>query len=429
MALTTTFLSTVTLLAVAVAAADTSCSCYSVGNNIFANHATFTFNGATGTKPNAAFTSVLAPQSYTAATSSQAPIAKAFSPSNIYLNEDSTAGTHLRLATSRTGTGQATSELQTKETDILYGSFRVRARVSGASGACASIFTYLDDTNEVDWEFLTKEGNRTFHATNQPGADKGATTPVTVPASMGDWNDWQLDWIPGQTQMLFNGQVVNTKTVNVPTTAMPFLINMWSDGGEWSGEMSEGQAAYLDLLSVEMFYNTSAGGAVCSNICSAPGPSGTATATLAPTTTAATGTPTTMVTSTHAVSSPAASSYSTHTSAAASSAPASAPASSYGTHTNTHTHTYPAQSSPAASASASVYPGILNGGVAGGSIDMCGANNNSASCATGLCCSQRGYCGTSSYYCGTGCQSQFGACGTAAQKEKRAWGFSRMFRA
>jgi hypothetical protein len=40
--------------------------------------------------------------------------------------------------------------------------------------------------------------------------------------------------------------------------------------------------------------------------------------------------------------------------------------------------------------------------------DACGAGKTS--CGNNLCCSQWGYCGTSTDYCGTGCQSAFGKC-------------------
>jgi hypothetical protein len=40
--------------------------------------------------------------------------------------------------------------------------------------------------------------------------------------------------------------------------------------------------------------------------------------------------------------------------------------------------------------------------------DACGAGKTS--CGNNLCCSQWGYCGSTSDYCGTGCQSAFGKC-------------------
>jgi len=38
----------------------------------------------------------------------------------------------------------------------------------------------------------------------------------------------------------------------------------------------------------------------------------------------------------------------------------------------------------------------------------CGAGRGS--CSGSMCCSQWGYCGTTTEYCGPGCQPQYGSC-------------------
>ncbi|KAL8943039.1 MAG: hypothetical protein Q9216_001327 [Gyalolechia sp. 2 TL-2023] len=54
----------------------------------------------------------------------------------------------------------------------------------------------------------------------------------------------------------------------------------------------------------------------------------------------------------------------------------------------------------------------------GGSVNTCGSNGG-LKCASGLCCSHAGYCGTGNDYCGNGCQSAFGKC-SGGSKHKRA---------
>lgn len=44
----------------------------------------------------------------------------------------------------------------------------------------------------------------------------------------------------------------------------------------------------------------------------------------------------------------------------------------------------------------------------------CGANFNNQICPNDECCSYKGYCGKTSAYCGSGCQSEFGKCGLSA---------------
>lgn len=43
---------------------------------------------------------------------------------------------------------------------------------------------------------------------------------------------------------------------------------------------------------------------------------------------------------------------------------------------------------------------------------QCGPNNANNKCTSGLCCSQGGWCGNTTDYCGAGCQSGFGDCTT-----------------
>jgi len=45
--------------------------------------------------------------------------------------------------------------------------------------------------------------------------------------------------------------------------------------------------------------------------------------------------------------------------------------------------------------------------------NRCGPSNGNTVCPDNKCCSQYGYCGTTSAYCGTGCQSGFGKCTTS----------------
>nr|QHN63861.1 endochitinase class I [Drosera binata] len=46
--------------------------------------------------------------------------------------------------------------------------------------------------------------------------------------------------------------------------------------------------------------------------------------------------------------------------------------------------------------------------LSGALAEQCGYQAGGAVCPNGLCCSQYGYCGTTSAYCGSGCQSQCG---------------------
>lgn len=76
---------------------------------------------------------------------------------------------HLTLRTNRLESFQSASDLEATELSYLFASIRVRARVTGSSGACAGIFFYHSDDQESDIEILTRDEHSILRATNQPG--------------------------------------------------------------------------------------------------------------------------------------------------------------------------------------------------------------------------------------------------------------------
>ena len=53
-------------------------------------------------------------------------------------------------------------------------------------------------------------------------------------------------------------EMTNTTTLHVPVTQPPsgFYINMWGANSTWSGGMEVGMDATLDILWIEMLFNT-----------------------------------------------------------------------------------------------------------------------------------------------------------------------------
>ncbi|KAL9006516.1 MAG: hypothetical protein Q9188_000753 [Gyalolechia gomerana] len=223
------------------------------------------------------------PASWNKSASEAAPTFMANSQQNIYLTRDSPdAPVHLTLRTNRLSTFQSASDLETAETALLHASFRIRARVAGSPGACAGMFTYYSDDQESDIEILTRDKHSVMRATNQPGVDPQGTvipeasTQVTISVpdseangSWTDWNNYQLDWLPGRSEWFINGVSKLNKTYGVPTEPSNFQIKMWSDGSAWTGNMSVGGLATLDIEWIDMVFNTShdTPGESCKTVC------------------------------------------------------------------------------------------------------------------------------------------------------------------
>lgn len=79
-------------------------------------------------------------------------------------------------------------------------------------------------------------------------------------AQLPSWRDWQehrIDWLPTRSNWYLDGALHATNTYSVPRRPSYLVLNMWSDGGEWSGDMDVGGSAELQIQWIEMVFNTS----------------------------------------------------------------------------------------------------------------------------------------------------------------------------
>ncbi|KAM3474525.1 hypothetical protein MY5147_004220 [Beauveria neobassiana] len=189
--------------------------------------------------------------------------------------------TFLTMRTSRLPGFQTAAELQSIH-KLDHASVRMLARTHGSPGACTSVFTYLGakrlrDVQESDVEMLTRESAATaIHYTNQPSYLEdgtlitGAAYAATLPNGR-CWSDWithRLDWTPGRTTFSVDGVQSHTQTFQAPRDPSYVLLNAWSDGGVWTGQMREGGEAFQNVQWIEMLYNLLPAGAQCNRTCS-----------------------------------------------------------------------------------------------------------------------------------------------------------------
>ncbi|KAH7412245.1 concanavalin A-like lectin/glucanase domain-containing protein [Phaeosphaeria sp. MPI-PUGE-AT-0046c] len=185
--------------------------------------------------------------------------------------------TYLSLSAKRLANGtQFAAELDYTKHSVTYASMRVMARVRGASGAVAGFFTYYDDTTESDVEIRTRDPSTQVQLSNQPTTDLSTTVPIpgaTFTRPVEDyraWNMYRLDWIHGRSAWYINGVQSASTEVNVPDTPSTIILNMWSNGGEFSGKMQPEDEASFEVQWIELLYNTTTiasaeqGGEICS---------------------------------------------------------------------------------------------------------------------------------------------------------------------
>jgi len=207
--------------------------------------------------------------------SGDAPVLMVNSPNNIYIekNEDENASsdTFLTMRTLRYEHHQSAAEFESKSKAYHFLSVRMYARTIGDPGAVTAMFTYRDsgDPNlltsvqESDLEIRTMDPRNKVQYTNQPSyskkgddipaATRNATTPIQA-----DWTQWsvhRMDWTPTATTWYIDGRNVASIAFQVPRDPSQVIFNTWSDGGEWSGNMSVGGSAYLQVQWIEIVYN------------------------------------------------------------------------------------------------------------------------------------------------------------------------------
>jgi hypothetical protein len=190
------------------------------------------------------------------------PVPLTNSPANIYLGKEKDAS-YLALRTSREDDFQSAAEVENQQKNIMHVSMRMSGRVIGAKGAVAGFFTFIDDDNESDIEILTRDPVDTIRYTNQPSVGKDGNEVAAASKlanNLPSWENWQthrIDWLPKNSFWYLNGKQVAANTYSVPRKQSYLVLNMWSDGGSWSGNMTVDDSAEFHIQWIEMTFNTS----------------------------------------------------------------------------------------------------------------------------------------------------------------------------
>ncbi|KAJ3849064.1 concanavalin A-like lectin/glucanase domain-containing protein [Lentinula lateritia] len=155
-------------------------------------------------------------------------------------------------------------EIFTERSDILHGTFRMRASVPSVPGVVFGFFSYESDTQEQDIEFVSSSNNAHQHVqyTNQPGTvngevDEDSYRDVDVnSANFTTFGEHRFDWLKTATEYYYNSNLTATITKNVPTSASEIVVNVWSNGDP---EFSQGPPTSNAIASVEylkLYFNS-----------------------------------------------------------------------------------------------------------------------------------------------------------------------------
>ena len=134
-------------------------------------------------------------------------------------------------------------------------------------GACVGVFTYQAKNCEADIEILTSDPSHRVRYANQPDYDPltdqmipGAATIADLPYPWTEWSTHRLDWHSDRSRWYVNNQLQEEKSYRVPNLQSRLVINLWSDGGMWTGDMKVGDSVFLGIEYIELAYNRSSDG-------------------------------------------------------------------------------------------------------------------------------------------------------------------------
>ncbi|KAI1741568.1 concanavalin A-like lectin/glucanase domain-containing protein [Xylaria scruposa] len=206
-------------------------------------------------------------------------VARQNSLNNVFIapaQDGEQGSSHLTLRTVRQSDYQSTAEVESATADYHFLTMRMLARSRGASGAVTALFTYTANPSvqEADIEFRTQTALNQVQYTNQPGTVNGEEQPeaTRVVALSGPWTEWQehrYDWTPGSSDWYVDGKKVASIQFQTPTAPLSVIMNVWSDGGVWSGVMAPGGEAEMQVQWLDLTYNSTSQQApgACSNVC------------------------------------------------------------------------------------------------------------------------------------------------------------------
>ncbi|KAJ5803128.1 uncharacterized protein N7503_005578 [Penicillium pulvis] len=248
----------------------------------------------------------------------EAPVAMINSKQNVFFTRDDEdndpEATYLVLRAIRNIDFTSTAEIETRVKNIFHCSLRLRMRVLPASmhvsqppwstqwpltdpnqplvsalntgssmrnttssapqdtrkppsGACIGIFTYHAKNCESDIEILTSDPTYRVRYANQPDYDPltdrmipGAATVANISVPWTTWSTHRLDWHADRSRWYVNGELEDVKSYRVPNLQSRLVINLWSDGGFWTGDMRVGDKVFLGIEYIELAYNRSSDG-------------------------------------------------------------------------------------------------------------------------------------------------------------------------
>ncbi|KAK5082146.1 hypothetical protein LTR05_007289 [Lithohypha guttulata] len=159
------------------------------------------------------------------------------------------------------------SGMQTRDTDILHGTFRTEMKLEGyKGGSCASFFWYHNDVQEIDIEVVTPGTsivNDTINYTAQPSTEAdwtpipNATLSMPLQKTLNDFKVHRFDCNPvSGVDYYLDDKLMHNDHHNVPKEGGSLQLKLWADGNQWWSGIPSKTDVHLRVKSIIAYYNT-----------------------------------------------------------------------------------------------------------------------------------------------------------------------------
>lgn len=128
--------------------------------------------------------------------------------------------------------------------------------IGSAAGTTHGFSFYSNDTQEVDFAFLTSDASQ-VHLTNEQVTNTSPISTYTSNApndATSAYHEYRVDWSSSGTSFYIDGVLIQTITENVPTTPGFWLWNNWSNGNSWAQGPPSGNSV-LKIKSIDAYFN------------------------------------------------------------------------------------------------------------------------------------------------------------------------------
>ncbi|KAI1106880.1 glycoside hydrolase family 16 protein [Jackrogersella minutella] len=165
------------------------------------------------------------------------------------------------------------ADVSTTNLHYFHGTFRAGIKVTDIPGTCSAFFWYMNDTQEIDIEFLSWEFNRdnnTFpvnlvlqsQESKDAGFDASKTgdfKKVNLPFDpTAAFHEYRIDFLPDRVRFYADAALLaEMNGTGVPSTAGNLQVSHWSNGNAGWSQGPPGADATTTVSYVKAYFNSS----------------------------------------------------------------------------------------------------------------------------------------------------------------------------